>query len=170
MIHTITHGGKVYPNFQSQGNAAQFCRPYAQKVCIGHGVDVGCNRADWLYKDANGVDALPVDPVLCAEYHALNLPTSTFDYIHSSHMLEHVDNWVNVLDYWKTKLKKGGVLFLYLPDYSQTYWRPWHNRKHVHIFTPEILRDYLTDSGWHNVFVSGVDLNNSFMVMANKAV
>jgi SAM-dependent methyltransferase len=167
-IKTISHNGIDYPAFQSEGNAAQFCRPFAQKVCKGVGVDVGCNRKEWAFVDADGVEALCIDPVICSEYHALNFPNMNYDYIISSHCGEHLDNWVDALDYWKSKLKKGGVLFLYLPDYSQTYWRPWNNRKHIHSFTPNILRDYLTDRGWKNIFVSGVDLNNSFMVMAEN--
>jgi hypothetical protein len=27
-------------------------------------------------------------------------------------------------------LNENGTLFLYLPDYSQEYWRPWNNKKH----------------------------------------
>lgn len=168
MIKTIQHNGIDYPSFQGEGNAARFAIPFAQQVCKGVGCDVGCNRAEWAFKDINGLDALLVDPAICKEYNALNLPEGEFEYLFSSHMLEHVDNWVDVLDYWYTKLKQGGVLFLYLPDYSQTYWRPWHNRKHIHIFTPQIIKDFLTARGWHNIFVSGVDLNNSFITIAQN--
>jgi hypothetical protein len=38
----------------------------------------------------------------------------------------------------------------------------------VNILTPQILSDYLKDSGYQKVFVSGVDLNNAFIVMAEK--
>jgi predicted SAM-dependent methyltransferase len=91
------------------------------------------------------------------------------DYVFSSHCLEHLYDWVTVLDYWTFKLKSGGTLFLYLPDYSQEYWRPWNNRKHLNIFTPEIIFDYMKDNGYKNIFKSGVDLNNAFMVMGEKA-
>ena len=65
-------------------------------------------------------------------------------------------------------MKIGGVLFLYLPDYSQEYWKPWNNRKHLNIFSPTILKDYLEDKKYNNIFTSQVDLNNAFMVMAEK--
>jgi len=167
MIETVTHNGKNYPKFQLQGFAAQFAFPFAQKVCRGTGYDIGCNRLPWMYRDADGKAALPIDPLISSEYDAMKLPDVKVDYIFSSHCLEHLPNWVEALNYWRTKLHPGGVLFLYLPAYSQTYWRPWHNTKNVHIFTPEILSDYLTDKGCENIFVSGVDLNDSFMVMAN---
>lgn len=168
MIRTIEHNKIDYPAFQAEGFAAKFAFPYAKEVCIGYGCDVGCNRKEWAFIDKHGTEALLVDPEICSEYHALNLPPGTFDYIFSSHMLEHVPNWVDVLDYWQTKIRRGGTLFLYLPDYSQTYWRPWHNRKHVHAFTPDMFKHYLKDRGWAKIFVSGVDMNNSFMVMAER--
>ena len=57
---------------------------------------------------------------------------------------------------------------MYLSDYSQTYWRPWNNRKHLNIFTQEIIFDYMNDNGYKNIFKSGVDLNNAFMVTGEK--
>ena len=164
MIETINYKGKLYPKFQSEGNAAQFAIPYAKHVCIGKGVDVGCNRIEWAYPGA-----IMVDPVIDGST-ALNFPNEAneLDYIFSSHCLEHVEEWVSVLDYWKTRLKSGGVLFLYLPDYSQVYWRPWNNRKHINIFSPTVLKDYLEDREYVNIFTSDVDLNNAFMVMAEK--
>jgi len=162
MIETIQHNGNSYPKFQAEGFAAKFAIPFAQQVCKGVGYDVGCNRLQWCLPGA-----IPVDPSMGNDHDAMNLPPLKVDFIFSSHMLEHVANWVDVLDYWKTRLHPGGVLFLYLPDWSQTYWRVWNNRKHIHTFTPDIIKAYLTERGWNNIFVSGVDLNNSFMAMAN---
>ena len=164
MIETVEYKGNKYPSFQTQGNAAQFAIPYAKEVCNGVGVDIGCNRIDWAFPGA-----YPVDPAL-NEYDAINFPYDNLDYVFSSHCLEHLNNWVNVLDYWTSKLKTGGVLFLYLPDYSQVYWRPWNNRKHVNIFTPEIIRDYMIDCGYINIFNSGIDLYNGFMIFGEKNV
>jgi SAM-dependent methyltransferase len=164
MINTIEFKKNKYPAFQAEGNAAQFAIPYALHVCKGKGVDVGCNRADWAFPGA-----ILVDPEI-NEFDALNFPIDAYelDYIFSSHCLEHLHNWVEVLDYWKTKLKSGGTLFLYLPDYSQVYWRPWNNRKHINILSPSIIKDYLEDREFINIFTSEVDLNNAFMVMGDK--
>ncbi len=169
MIETIRHNNIDYPAFQAQGFAAKFAIPFAQQVCFNVGYDIGCNRKEWAFVDSDGIEAIPVDPEIHKAYDAYDLPELKVDYIFSSHCLEHLRDWVEALDYWATKIKRGGVLFLYLPHYSQTYWRPWHNRKHKHCFTPEILKDYLTDRGWNKIFVSGVDLNNSFCVIAEKA-
>lgn len=163
MIATIQHNNIDYPAFQAEGNAAKFAIPFALQVCKGIGYDIGCNRKEWCFPDA-----YPIDTTFKTPYDAYNLPEMQVDYIFSSHCLEHLPDWVKAIDYWRTKMKKGATLFLYLPHYSQTYWRPWHNRKHVHAFTPAMLHDYLIDRGWNKIFVSERDLNNSFIVMAEK--
>jgi predicted SAM-dependent methyltransferase len=162
MIDLIEFNGKKYPKFQSEGNASQFVIPFAKHICKGNGVDVGCNRIEWSFPGS-----FPVDPVI-NEYNALNFPQENLDYIFSSHCLEHLNDWVSVMDYWYDKLKQGGTIFLYLPDYSQEYWRPWNNRKHLNIFTPEIIYDYMENKGYKNIFKSGVDLNNSFIIIGEK--
>lgn len=163
MIETIEYKGHTYPKFQSEGFAAKFAFPYAQQVCKGFGYDCGCNRKEWAFPGS-----IPVDLTFDNGYNAMHLPEIQVDYIFSSHMLEHVPNWVDVLDYWKTKIKPGGVLFLYLPHPCQEYWLPWNNRKHIHSFCPSFIGDYLMDRGWENIFVSSGDLNGSFMIMAEN--
>ena len=164
-MNIITFNNNKYPEFQSKGFASQFAFSYAKHFCIGKGYDIGCNRIEWAFPNS-----IPIDPVL-NEYDAYNLPDGEIDYIFSSHCLEHLPNWVNALDYWISKLKSGGILFLYLPHYDQEYWRPWNNRKHVHIFTPNIIKDYLIQNEYINqetIFVSERDLNHSFMAVAQK--
>lgn len=159
MIETVNFNGIKYPFFQTQGFASKFAFPFALEVCNGKGLDIGCNRLEWALPGAT-----PIDITIDSGFSAYKLPNDKFDYIFSSHCLEHLDDWVGALDYWIEHIKPGGVLFLYLPDFSQEYWRPWNNRKHIHSFTPEIINSYMV-SKLTNVFTSGVDLNNSFMSM-----
>lgn len=163
MIETIEFKNEIYPKFQKEGKASQFAIPYALHVCKGYGYDIGCMKKEWSFPGSH-----PIDLSFNDGFHALNLPVKDVDYIFSSHCLEHINNWVEVMDYWYETLKSGGTLFLYLPDYSQIYWRPWFNRKHVNIFTPQIISDYLRDKGYNKIFSSEIDLNSSFMVMAEK--
>lgn len=163
-ISIIQHNNKDYPSFQSEGFAAKFAFPFAEQVCKGIGYDIGCNRKEWCFKDA-----FPIDIVFNTAYNAYALPEMQVDYIFSSHCLEHLRDWVEAIDYWQTKLKHGGVLFLYLPHPDQSYWRPWHNRKHIHSLYPDMIKEYLIDRGWNNIFVSGCDLNHSFTVIAERA-
>ena len=156
----VTFGGEDYPSYEAEGNASQFAMPFAKKWCHGKGLDIGCNRSEWAYPGAKMID-LDIED----EWSAFHLPDEKYDYIFSSHCLEHLPDWVGALNYWCTRLKKDGIMFLYLPHYSQKYWRPWNNRKHVNILTPEIMYDYFTETGWKNVQVSGTDLNHSFYVV-----
>lgn len=159
-IHFNNH---TYPMFQTFGNASQFAIPYAKHFCKGLGYDIGFCKEEWKFPGAIGIDLS-----LQNGYHADNLPDNEVDYIYSSHCLEHVEHWVNTLELWISKLKKNGVLFLYLPDLSQVYWRPWHNRKHNHCFTREIIESFLKDKGMNNIIFSGIDLNSSFMIVCEK--
>lgn len=154
----IQFNGTSYPAFQAKGNASQFAIPYALHFCKGTGYDIGYCKEEWKLPGAIGID----NDVQC---NANSLPDMNVDYIFSSHCLEHLDNWVNTLEYWLKCIKKGGVLFLYLPDISQKYWRPWNNRKHFHCFTPDIVKMFLEDHGCRNILSSGIDLNNSFMMV-----
>ena len=163
MIETIHFKGETFPMFQAQGNAAQFALPFAKKVCKGTGFDIGFCKLEWKFPGAVGID-LCVDD----EYNAFNLPDYTVDYIFSSHCLEHLNSWVSALEYWVSRLKPGGVLFLYLPHKTQKYWRPYYNRKHIHSLDPELIQEFLTDLNMKNIFISSYDLNNSFYVIAVK--
>jgi len=120
-------------------------------------------KKEWAFPGS-----IPIDINFDDEWDAYNLPPENVDYIFSSHCLEHLSDWVNAMNYWYDKLNIGGTLFLYLPHYSQKYWRPWNNRKHIHIFTPEIISDYMKDMGYVNIFYSERDLNDSFMIMGEK--
>lgn len=163
-MELIEYKGQKVPSFQASGFAARFIFPFAKEFCKGEGYDIGCGKLEWALPNSIPVDINIKDSELRAEY----LYKKKVDYIFSSHCLEHLDDWVGILDYWTNCLKKGGILFLYLPDYSSVYWRNWNNRKHKNIFNQVILTDYLTDRGYINIFSSDVDLNNSFCVVGEK--
>ena len=162
-MQILNYKGDRYPHFQSEGNASQFAIPFAKHFCRGRGYDIGCMKPEWSYPGS-----IPIDLDFDDEWDANNLPEGHVDYIFSSHCLEHVDDWVETLFYWTDKLRQGGTLFLYLPHYDQKYWRPWNNRKHNHVFVPEIMVDFLHDRQFVNIFSSQRDLNHSFIVVGEK--
>jgi predicted SAM-dependent methyltransferase len=167
MLNTVKYDEQEYLKFQEEGYAAEFAIPYAKKVCVGIGYDIGPKKEEWAYPGS-----IPIDIDFDDIYHATNLPSKNVDYIFSSHCLEHIDNWIYTIEYWLSCLKPGGILFMYLPDFSQYYWRPWNNRKHKHVFTPEIIKEFFKDNQKNcrvnKIFISGIDLNNSFMVVVEK--
>ena len=152
-----------YPHFQSLGNASQFAIPFAKFFCKGIGYDIGYNKDEWKYPNAIGIDINNLND----DYHANNLPDGFVDYIYSSHCLEHLNDWVGALDHWTTRLHKGGIVFLYLPHPDQGYWKPWNNRKHIHLLEPNHIKDYFTAKNFSKVFVTkGYDLNHSYYAVA----
>ena len=158
----MKYKGIDYPDFQAEGYAAQFAIPFAKHVCKGSGVDIGSGKKEWAFPGS-----LPVDINFLSSLNAINLPNN-LDYIFSSHCLEHIDNYVEVMEYWHKQLCEGGVLFLYLPHYDQEYWRPWNNKKHKHAFTVGMIRDLMIALGYHDIFFSERDLNHSFMIYGTK--
>lgn len=162
-MNTITFNNILYPFHQSIGNAAQFAIPYAKYYCSGIGYDIGCMKPEWAFPGS-----MPIDIAFNDGYDAMHLPKTNVDYIFSSHCLEHIPNWVDVLEYWYNILKPGGILFLYLPHYDQEYWRPWNNKKHLNIFTREIIQDWMIHKKFINIFYSDKDLNHSFMIVGEK--
>jgi len=88
-----------------------------------------------------------------------------YDYIFSSHCLEHLADPISALEYWKTKIRKGGVLFLYLPHPEMEYWLPQNNRKHLHSWYPEDMVKIINDLGFTDVIYSERDLEWSFAVV-----
>lgn len=151
--------GQLFPEYLKQGNAAQFITPAALHFCQGIGLDVGAGF--WPLPGA-----IPVE--LREGGDAMNLPEGSFDYIFSSHCLEHLVDPVSALEHWKSKLKVGGVLVLYLPHPDMTYWRPQTCRKHLHLFYPKDMAQMLTDLGFVNVIHSERDFAWSFAVVGYK--
>lgn len=145
--------GKTYPEYIKNGNACQFIAPAAANFCLGSGYDIGAGK--WPLPKA-----IPIDTSRGTD--AMRLPDSKVDYIFSSHCLEHLANPVAALEHWRSRLKPGGVMFLYLPHPDMEYWLPQNNRKHLHTWTPAQMVKLLADIGLVNVVNSERDLYWSF--------
>lgn len=154
------YDGCIYPTYLKNGNACQFIEPFAKSLCRGIGLDVGCG--DWPLKGARPIDLKRNDD-------AMALPDGEWDYIFSSHLLEHLPNYVAAIEHWKTRIRAGGVLFLYLPHSSMKYWQPTRNRKHLHTWEPAQMADILRELGFVSVMHSERDLAWSFATVGWKA-
>lgn len=154
------YGGALFPDYLKTGNACQFIAPTALKFCRGWGVDVGGGR--W-----------PLPGALCVDVQngedAMRLPGGPFDFVFSSHCLEHLQNPIAALEHWRDQLVTGGTLFVYLPHPSMTYWLPQNCRKHLHSWRPEDMARIFRDLGLQDVIHSERDLAWSFAVVGFKA-
>ena len=102
----------------------QKCRPRLLQFCQGQGLDLGCG-AEKIKAEAIGVDIGKGkgsdDLVGVADFSAdietgLSLfAPGIFDYIFSSHFLEHVRDPAMILHDWWRLIRHGGNLVLYLP-------------------------------------------------------
>lgn len=151
--------GDLYPDYLRRGNAMQFIAPIALQFCRGQGLDIGCSKWPLL-------GAVPIE--LNDGSDAMALPWGPWDFVFSSHCLEHLVNPVAALSHWKDSLRPGGVLFLHLPHPDQKYWRPQACAKHLHSWTPAAMAEIVRDLGFVNVLHGERDLYWSFSVVAFK--
>ena len=166
-MKTIQFRNQVVPDYICFGNMTRFIAPVAQEVCNGVGLDVGCGRKEWVLPGA-----IPVDVKMEGTGNAIQIPQTPtgWDYIFSSHMLEHVDDYMAVLRHWFDSLRPGGLIFLYLPHPDCLYWRPhlMPTMRHRHQFDPEQMGEILRSLPLHNVFVSGRDAAWSFCAYGQR--
>jgi len=148
--------GILYPGYLKHGNANAFIIPFAKHFCKGKGLDIGG------YFKCTFPDATPINILNSDGFDAYHLPEEKYNYIFSSHTLEHLHDYVGVLKYWKEHLEERGTLFLYLPHPDMEYWLPQNNRKHLHLFYPENIHKLLEDLGFGYVLHSERDLYWSF--------
>jgi len=148
-----TYRGQRYPVYLKHWNMTQFIEPIAKQFCQGFGLDVGAGK--WPLKGSRPIDITRGES-------AEALPEGEWDYVYSSHCLEHVNDPVSVLEHWKSRIRPGGVLFLYLPSPDMRYWRPSNCRRHRHIFHPADVAEMLTDLGFLDVIHSERDMAWSF--------
>lgn len=148
--------GAIYPEYIRNGNACRGIVPLALEFCKGVGFDVGAGS--WPLPGA-----IPIDVKEGGS--AMDLPSGEYDFVFSSHCLEHLVNPVAAIEHWRSRLSPGGVLFLYLPSPDMAYWRPQNCRKHLHLFYPKDTADMVRDLGFVNVIHSERDLAWSFAVV-----
>lgn len=155
------YAGRYYPDYLNRSNAVKHILPIAEHFCKGSGLDIG-GTTEWHFPGSKIVN--PVEN----EYDAFNLPGTNYDYIFSSHCLEHIDDYAGALRIWRDALRPGGQLFLYLPHPDAVQWRPENCPGHYHAFRPEKIAWLLKSLGFVQVFYSNRDLFWSFSVTGVK--
>lgn len=148
--------GQLYPDYIRRGNAMRFVQPFAAQFCRGKGLDIGAG--EWCLPGAVGVDVKHGGD-------ALDLPPGPWDYIFSSHALEHLNDPIAALEHWRSRLRPGGILMAYLPHPEMRYWRPESCRKHRHMWWPADAAEMVSALGFENVIHSERDLAWSFAVI-----
>jgi SAM-dependent methyltransferase len=112
--------------------AKQFWGPVERDATRGKGIDIGCGP-DPVTPDARRFDLEDGDANVASQY-----VKEQFDFVYSSHCLEHMhDPKATILDWWKL-VKPGGYLFVMVPDedlYEQGVFPSRFNPDHKATFT-----------------------------------
>jgi ubiquinone/menaquinone biosynthesis C-methylase UbiE len=106
---------------------------FFEKYFKGFGLDIGYGGMK-VIKNCRGVDFEDTDVQYMEGF-----KNSSYDFIYSSHTLEHMNDVEVAISNWKRLIKKGGFLILYIPDrdlYEKKLDLPsqW-NSDHKHFFT-----------------------------------
>jgi len=159
--------GKFYPDYLTVGGASHAAFREALRYCQGIGIDVGAGL--WPLPGAIPVDVWrgPGTSKSLEDF-----AEGSLDFVFSSHCLEHNAEWKAVLSQWTSKLKRSGVLFLYLPHPECGIWEPGSplvGDEHKWVPTPEIIKSTMKDLGFSAVASDdGPDAMYSFWVCGSK--
>lgn len=146
-----------YPKIKSRRVGGESSRTFIDKLkngffdkyMSGSGLDIGCKG----YND--GVSILPTATAVNLEdegYDGLHLPYPDVsqDYVHSSHVLEHIEKYKETISEWFRVLKVGGYLVVVVPHqylYERKKELPsnW-NGQHLRFYTPSSLMKEIEES------------------------
>jgi SAM-dependent methyltransferase len=124
------------PGETTKAHARRIREGFFDLYCKGKGLDIGFG-GDLITANAEGFDFEHGD----AQY-LEKLKDSTFDFVYSSHTIEHLPNPSEALKNWFRVLKSGGYLIVYLPHrdlYDKKNTLPSRfNPTHLHFFLPEM--------------------------------
>jgi SAM-dependent methyltransferase len=142
-------------DFTSNGREVDKCRERLKRYCTGIGLDIGCGSMieekgfpteNKIVPHAIGFDKGYTNVRGSAE----KIPWFTnesLDFVFSSHLLEHIEDYKGCLQEWWRVLKVGGMLVLYLPhpDFYPCIGTGLGNPDHKNDFKPlELLNDIRT--------------------------
>lgn len=123
----------------SKANLRREWEGFFDRYFGGKGIDIGCGT-DKVRPDADEWDLYQGGREGDATYMS-GVPDEKYDWVYSSHCLEHLDDPATALKNWWRILKKGGNLILFVPhrDLYEKRERPpsrW-NMEHKVFFVPE---------------------------------
>jgi len=131
---------------------------YFDRFLVGRGIDIGCGSdpvtSDCVRWDKEDGDA--------QELHGVE--RESFDWVYSSHCLEHLRNPGLAIGRWWDILKPGGHLLIVVPDedlYEQGSWPSRFNGDHKWTFTIHKV------NSWSPVSIS---LKNLVQLLPNHKV
>jgi SAM-dependent methyltransferase len=114
---------------------------FAERWLVGDGIDVGCGTCPVSAADFPKIkNVIPWDAMFGAgdAQYLTGVNDNTFDFVHSSHCLEHMVDVKVALKNWIRVTKPWGFVVVTIPDeflYEHAYWPSRFNPDHKHSFT-----------------------------------
>ena len=118
---------------------------------IGRGIDIGAGD-DPLKVNRGTVNAWDKEDG-DAQYMA-GVPDRSYNFVYSSHCLEHMVDIDVALENWTRILKPLGYLYIVVPDYQlyeQMRWPSIHNPDHKHNFSLSLPREKVGRDNHHSM-------------------
>lgn len=139
---------------------------FATRYLVGNGIDIGCGP-DSIF---NYHEQFPL-MLSCRNWdladgdaqYLQTVPDEAFDFVHSSHCLEHMVNPKEALFHWLRVLKPDGHLVIMIPDedlYEQGIFPSTNNDDHKWTFT------IFKQQSWSNRSISLMSLLADFSDIA----
>jgi len=92
-----------------------------------------------------------------------------YNYIHSSHSLEHIYDLIEAMVSFRNLIQKGGFLFIEVPNCDQSYFRlDFGDTPHIHFFSKKSLRMLLKNNGFDCVRIGEYGLTNEEEIQRRK--
>lgn len=121
-----------------------------EKYLVGRGIDIGCGN-DPLRAPRASVDTWDLADGDAEELRGIE--DGTYDFVYSSHCLEHLRSIDATLKNWTRVLKPGGFLYVAVPDYTlyeKEGFPSRFNSDHKHTFSLRLTRGSVSRANhWH---------------------
>src|SRR4030095_2097009 len=138
----------------------------------GRALDIGCGNGAFLsYLKLHGWNVYGVDvspraaevaksvfdiDVFVGELNDVTFSPESFDFVHMSHVIEHMTEPIETLKRIAGLLKPGRLVYIETPNADSDgfkamgkYWFPLEAPRHVDLFSPDTLREALDRAGLH---------------------
>jgi predicted SAM-dependent methyltransferase len=125
----------------SKSSRRRYYNSNFQRYFRGQGIDVGAGSDSLGRYQQQWQGITSVRPWDVSDGDAEYLATvedNSYDFLHASHCLEHLDNPYTALINWQRVVKPGGYLVITVPDedlYEQGHWPSLWSNQHYHSFT-----------------------------------
>ena len=124
-----------------------------KRYLFGHGIDIGCGPDPLVVEEGSvrGWDKADGDALYMEE-----VANESYDFVYSSHCLEHVKDVKLALTNWVRILKRGGILYVVVPDfelYEKNRWPSCFNPDHKFSFSLSVRLDRDTHYFIHDLVV-----------------